>query len=314
MTAAIVDILACAIAPLCALPLGALRKIGLGRLPLSRGALKLVGVLPIRHHYYDPVVYAEDLRQSLSAERALPGVDLKITDQLSLLSQFNYSAELQGIPEDDPGTGEFYYRNGTFEFGDAEILYSFIRFFKPARIIEIGSGFSTLMARKAIAANMVERPTYRCEQVCIEPFEHPWLESSGAAVIRQRVETCDQGLFRSLTTNDILFVDSSHVIRPQGDVLCEYLDILPSLAAGVLVHIHDVFTPRDYPSDWILNKQRLWNEQYLLEAFLAFNSRYRVMAALNHLWHNHRAALESVCPALTLRQGAEPGSFWMARC
>src|SRR6266550_5361112 len=255
--AVLVDILACLIAPLCAIPLGALRRVGFGRLPMTRATLRLVGILPIRQHYHDAVVYASDLQQPLGLERALPDVDLKPTDQIALLSQFNYSTEPKAIPDEDPGTGEFYYRNGAFEFGDAELLYSFIRFFKPTRIVEIGRGFSTLVARKALAVNEAPQPTYRCKHVCIEPFENSWIASSGATVLQQRVETCDPALFLSLTRTDILFIDSSHVIRPQGDVLCEYLDILPGLAKGVIVHVHDVFTPRDYPTDRVINKQRL---------------------------------------------------------
>jgi len=313
VASAIADVFASLLAPLFALPLAALRRIGFERFPLTRATLKLVGLLPIRHHYYDPVVYAEDLRQPAGAERNLPSLDLRTREQVALLSQFDYSSELQAIAERDSGKGEFYYRNGAFEFGDAEVLYSFVRFFQPSRIIEIGSGFSTLITRMAIAVNQRLRPTYRCEHVCIEPFENPWLQDSGATILRQQVQTCDDQLFRRLAANDILFIDSSHMIRPQGDVLYEYLEILPRLAKGVLVHVHDVFTPRDYPSDWILNKQRLWNEQYLLEAFLSFNSQYHVVAAINYLWHNHRSALVRVCPVLAENLHAEPGSFWIVR-
>ena len=97
-----------------------------------------------------------------------------------------------------------------------------------------------------------------------------WLNDvSGIEVLRQRVEQMDKQLFLELEENDILFIDSSHMIRPQGDVLCEYLEILPTLRPGVLVHIHDIFTPRDYPDEWLIDEVKLWNEQYLLEAFLS---------------------------------------------
>jgi transposase len=100
-----------------------------------------------------------------------------------------------------------------------------IRHFKPRRIVEIGAGNSTLLARKAIAKNAEGAPSYTCDHVCIEPYEAPWLEKTGARIVRTRVEECPFELFENLGQNDILFIDSSHVIRPQGDVVHEYLHI-----------------------------------------------------------------------------------------
>ena len=106
-------------------------------------------------------------------------------------------------------------------------------------------------------------------------------------VIRQPVETVDKTIFTCLESNDILFIDSSHIIRPQGDVLCEYLQILPVLQPGVLVHVHDIFTPKDYLDEWLREQGLFWNEQYLLEAFLSGNTDYEIIAALNFLKHHH---------------------------
>jgi hypothetical protein len=128
-------------------------------------------------------------------------------------------------------------------------------------------------------------------------------------VVRERVEQIDLARFAELSANDILFIDSSHVIRPHGDVLREFNEILPILADGVLVQIHDIFTPRDYPEAWLRAERRLWNEQYLLEAFLAFNTRFRVLCAANWLKHNHWEAFSRACPMTT--QSHEPGAFWI---
>lgn len=106
-----------------------------------------------------------------------------------------------------------------------------------------------LVAIAALQKNSEEQSGYQCRHVCIEPYEMPWMEQSGVEVIRARVETVDQTVFRELEAGDILFIDSSHMIRPQGDVLCEFLELLPILRKGVIVHVHDVFTPRDYPTD-----------------------------------------------------------------
>jgi hypothetical protein len=233
--------------------------------------------------------------------------------QLSLLGAFGYRDELLALPRHKPALDRFGFDNGAFGPGDSETLYNFIRHFKPKRLVEVGSGQSTLMARLAIQKNMAENPAYACEHVCIEPYEQSWLETLGIKVVRQTVETCDAALFGALSANDILFIDSSHMIRPQGDVLFEYLELLPSLAPGVLVHVHDIFTPKDYPAAWVLGDRRLWNEQYLLEAFLAFNARYEVLAAANWLTHHHRAAFETACPIMAEQPKSEPGSFWLRR-
>jgi hypothetical protein len=108
-----------------------------------------------------------------------------------------------------------------------------------------------------------------------------------------------------------LFIDSSHVIRPQGDVVVEYLQILPRLSEGVIVGIHDIFTPRDYPRAWLVGRASLWDEQYLVEAFLTHNSAWEVMIAANVLFHDHRGALAAVCPYLTLDR--EPSSLYLRR-
>jgi hypothetical protein len=101
---------------------------------------------------------------------------------------------------------------------------------------------------------------------------------------------------------------------PQGDVLFEYLEALPMLKPGVFVHIHDIFTPRDYLQEWIVNETKLWNEQYLLEAFLSFNREFRIIGAVNFLTHHHPAVLAERFPILEMEIGhREPGSFWIVR-
>ena len=154
-----------------------------------------------------------------------------------------------------------------------------IRLFKPGRIIEIGAGNSTLIASGAVQANKKEDPARDCVHVCVEPHERPWLEELDITTIRQRVEELGVDLFSSLEENDILFIDSSHIIRPQGDVVFEILEILPTLKPGVFVHFHDIFTPKDYLNEWLIDEVMFWNEQYILEAFLSFNNRFRVKFA-----------------------------------
>ncbi len=131
--------------------------------------------------------------------------------------------------------------------------------------------------------------------------------------MRRRVEEVDRGLFAKLEENDILFIDSSHIIRPGGDVLCEHLQILPSLKKGVLVQVHDVLIPRDYHAKWICDEVRFWNEQYLLEAFLCHNRAFKIVSALNYLKHQYPDKVAAAFPVLGKDMWREPGSFWIQR-
>jgi predicted O-methyltransferase YrrM len=310
----VVDVVLVPFVFLAGLLLKGVRRCGLGRLGLSRAVLDRVGVLPIRRHYYEPYYSAADMPAPPSAPRPLPGIDLDPEGQREWLKRLVYGQETLGLPLEKRREGEFYFHNGAFESGDAEYLYSMVRALRPRTILEIGSGMSTLMAIQAIRRNAADDGGYRCRHVCIEPFEHAWLEGLPVELIRKRVETVDLEPFTALEENDILFIDSSHVIRPQGDVLCEYLHILPSLRPGVFVHVHDIFTPRDYLREWLFDEVRLWNEQYLLEAFLSFNDHYRVVGAVNQLAHEYPADLGRVCPVFEREASwREPGSFWMVK-
>jgi predicted O-methyltransferase YrrM len=283
-------------------------------MPLSRGIFRRLGVFPIRDHYYEPLFNPARLRRSLREERLLPGIDVNVEGQLAFLSELRFARELAGFPMNGKGASEFYYNNGTFGPGDAEVLYQVVRTVKPSVLLEIGCGFSTLMAEEAIKKNRQEAPGYDCKHICVEPYENEWLERLGVEVIRERVEDLGPRPFDELKSGDILFIDSSHVIRPQGDVLFEYLEVLPLLASGVLVHVHDIFTPRDYPDEWVIDEVRLWNEQYLLEAFLSCNNSYEILGALNFLAHNYSGELAERCPIFGAQKGlCEPGSLWLRK-
>lgn len=275
----------------------------------SRNVLDRFGLSIIRHHYYGPIVLPANIRRNLSEDRGLAFIDLAIGEQLALLSNMNFTEELSGLADQEINGVRFDIGNRNFGPGDFDIYYSVIRYVKPRRIVEIGAGHSTVVASVAARRNGLDGT--QTEITCIEPFEMPWLPQLGVTVLRAKVEEVAAALFESLSLGDILFIDSSHVIRPQGDVLYEFFSLLPRLQPGVIVHLHDIFTPFDYPAKWVIEERRLWNEQYLLEAFLAYNSNFQVMLANNFLKHAHFDALKSVCPHLT--PAAEPGSFWLRR-
>lgn len=288
------------------------RRIGLQKLPFSRKVMLKIRLLPIIDHYYEPLINPKHLRFSLRNKRNLVGINWNIEEQLRLLNEFKYQSELLNF-SDLPTNNikEFYYRNNSFEIGDACYWYSIIRLKKPKKIIEIGSGHSTRMAQAAINKNQQENPNYSCKHICIEPYEMPWLSQMNVDLVRKKVETLDLELFQKLERNDILFIDSSHMIRPQGDVLFEFLEILPILKSGVIVHIHDIFSPRDYLDQWIIEDIKLWNEQYLLEAFLTNNKDWKIIGAVNLLKNDYFESIKSKFPKLDIN--IEPGSFYIQK-
>ena len=289
--------------------MGLTRKLGIHRLKISKFLFFKFGVFPVTRHYYDPFFSPKDFSQN--KKRILPGIDLNLSVQIPLLKELIYSNELKELKINKLDPSIFFWENGSFESGDAEIWYNLIRNKKPKIIIEIGSGYSTLLAIEAIKKNMDDDDMYFCEHICIEPYEFNWLEGKNIKVIRQKVEDVDINIFHNLNANDFLFIDSSHMIKRDGDVLHEYLQILPILNKGVIVHVHDIFTPNDYPYDWATKYLRFWNEQYLFEAFLTGNYEWSTLLSLNYLQHNHFNELQSSC--LVLDKDREPGSFYIQR-
>lgn len=308
----IMDLLAAAFVYVAALPLKFVAK-HRQSLPRYQAACDQLGFQVRSNHYYEPTYSEADLPKNTDFERELPGLDLREAAQLAWLERFTFADELRAIPDTPSTDTGFGYRNNMYSYGDAEALYSIIRLEKPRRLIEVGSGHSTLCARLAIDANMRDDSGYTCEHICIEPFEVPWLERSPVRVIRERVQDVDLALFDTLQAGDIFFIDSSHVIRPHGDVLCEFLNIVPRLASGVHIAVDDIFTPRDYPERWLRADRRLWNEQYLLEAFLAFNSSFEVTLAVNWLKHNHLPEMQRAFPMMLANPWKNPGAFWFRR-
>lgn len=268
-------------------------------------------------HYYEPLPnFRQIAPQQLQRRRVSSAVDFKVPEQLALLRRLadSFSVEIARLGAAQSPVG-FDFSNPYFSGLDASTYYALIRDLKPSLVVEIGSGFSTQIAAKALACN--EREGKPGRLVCIEPFAEPRLTESGARfkLVRTAVQEVPQEFFDQLTTNDILFIDSSHVATACSDVCTEFLEILPRLRKGVWVHIHDVFFPTDYPAEWVIGRRIAFNEQYILEAFLAFNSAYSVQLANSWMWHEEKEAAHRLCPAAFGASGvvALPGSFWMKR-
>jgi len=262
-------------------------------------------------HFYQPIPDTRCLPESLwNKPSELVGIDMNDAVQLDLLR--NHFSKFRGEYDQFPaeptgGPGRFHFNNGLFDGTDALVAYCIFRHFQPRLIVEVGGGFSSLVAAEAIAKNR------NSALICIEPFPPDFLRRGFAglhSLIEKRVEDIDVEFFSQLKSGDILFIDSSHTVKVGGDVNYLFLEVLPRLKPGVIVHVHDIFLPFDYRRDWVMDELRFWTEQYLLQAFLSFNSEFEVLMANAYLAHRY---LEELNATFTNSPWWGGGSFWMRR-
>lgn len=237
-------------------------------------------------HFYQPIPDSRELGDTYRPRSETIGIDWQEQAQLDLLlGRFpQYAREYRefysGFRADDRFAGK------TLEFigYDPYVYHCMIRNFKPARIIEVGAGYSTLVATNAAALNGAVT-----EIIAIEPYPGDLLQSlsSRVQIVRQSAQSVDIEVFTDLRENDILFIDSSHVVKTGSDVCFLVLEALPRLNQGVIVHFHDIFLPRNYPLSWLLERRIFWNEQYLLHAYLMHNQRARVLFAVRYMIERH---------------------------
>ena len=259
-----------------------------------------LGVSVTPNHFYFPVPHLKSFRsKDWRARRQCLGVDFRLDEQIERLqTEFRpYIAECT-FPEKPNGDArKFHFHNGFFERIDAEVAYSFVRSRKPKRVVEVGSGNSTLVIAAAMQKNAADG--FPGEFVAIEPSPAPYLKDGVpglTSLISARVQDAPLDLFLNLEANDILFIDSSHVVSMDSDVLYEVLSLLPRLAPGVVIHFHDIFTPLDYPEKLVMTNLCFWGEQYMLESFLAFNSAFKVLWAASAMQAAHPDLLRETFP------------------
>ena len=251
-----------------------------------------------------------DLPSSYFDERPYEGlIEYNGEGALALMRDafMTYADEYNALPRTDTGDrSKFHLENEFFASVDAEALYCIVRHFKPRRVVEVGSGFSSLLTRIALDRNGGDS-----RLTCIDPA--PQAEVAGAAdeVLLKRVERVGLERFDGLERNDVLFVDSSHILRTGGDLDHIFFKVMPRLERGVLIHFHDIFLPKDYFEDWVMNKNWGFTEQYLLLAFLMGNSGYEVVWPGQYMILNHPDEVLSAFPSCT--EDTAPGSFWIRK-
>jgi hypothetical protein len=231
--------------------------------------------------------------------------------QLWLLGEVfpRFQDEVDAIPHrQQAGERKFYLGNDVFDGVDALAFYCMIRWLEPSLVMEVGSGHSTRLASEALKMNGSGA------LVCVDPHPDPALAGGlieDTELIVQEVQGVDMARFERLGARDVLFVDSSHVARLGGDVTFLFLEVLPRLAPGVVVHVHDIFLPKSYPKTWFTESRWFWNEQYMLQAFLTFNREFEIMLANAYLAQEHCDSLKAAFPKSPWWNHG--GSLWMRR-
>lgn len=240
---------------------------------------------------------------------AAAGVDIRAEEQRSLaLELAPMWGELPGRPT--PG---WRYRpdNNFYPLSDAVVYASMLRHLRPAQVVEVGSGYSSALALD-VADRWLDRAT---EITCIEPYPKRLArllrpgDEGRIRIVPHDLQSVPGHVFDQLSSGDLLFIDSTHVVRPGSDVIRLFLDLLPRLSPGVHVHVHDVYWPFEYPSEWH-EEARAWNEVYLLHAFLAFNPQWRIELLADWVW-GHCADL--VAEHRPDARHPRPSSAWLRR-
>jgi Methyltransferase domain len=239
----------------------------------------------------------------------LPGIDLRLDEQLALLDELKPLIDTHPFGWTAAPGRHYRFGNGWFDGADAVLLNVLLRKLEPKRIIEVGSGWSTAAMLDTYADRTLPEVTL------IEPHPERLFDTIPASDV-DRVTFLRNGLqdvpvdtFEQLGANDILFIDSTHVAKLGSDVNYLVFEILPRLASGVCIHIHDMFFPFEYPIDWVDDGWG-WNEAYLLRAFLECNPRFEILAWNDLLKSVCEAVLREKYPVLADHPG---GSFWLRK-
>jgi predicted O-methyltransferase YrrM len=263
-------------------------------------------------HFYSPIPSRDELvrRQDQlfgPSPAALPGIELNEAGQLELLGELGrLSAAHPWSDEPTEGT-RYHFENPNFRHGEALALLGMLRLAKPARVLEVGSGYSS-----AAILDIADRLPRRPECVFVDPYpellERLLVPGDRVEILSQPVQDIGFEHFLRLEAQDVLFIDSTHVAKTGSDVNRLYHEVLPRLAPGVLVHVHDIYYPFEYPREWVL-EGRSWNEAYLLRALLCCTAAFEIRLFTSYLAQHHRAALEAALPLSSRGAGS---SLWLS--
>ncbi len=270
-------------------------------------------------HFYSPLVDPTDphVRNILAhpEDLYLDGeMGIQIDDEAMLQLLHSISAYYKDLPfpKQKSSPWRYYYENPAFCYGDASVYFGMLRHFRPKRVIEIGSGYSS-----CLAMDTNDQFLDKTSQLSfIEPYPQLLFDLIGEDaeyrqnVVVSKVQDVPTHVFRELQAGDFLFIDSSHVAKMGSDVNDYLFRILPCLNEGVIIQIHDIQYPFEYGSEWIDHENRSWNEAYALRAFLQFNESFRILFFNHYMFLKHGDLLQKLMPNCVLNSGA---SLWIEK-
>lgn len=264
-------------------------------------------------HFYSPIPDLADVRERADElfDRTgdVSGIDLRPGEQVALLDELGPA--LARWPYGDPEAGHgLRYRpdNEYFGWTDSQLWYALLTNRRPRRVLEVGSGWST-----ALLLDACDREGLETTVTAIEPFPerlHSVMrdgDEDRVTVRETKVQDVSPDELADLQTGDVLFIDSTHVAKIGSDVNHLVFGVFPRLPTGVLVHVHDIAYPFEYPQEWV-EEGRAWNEAYLLRGFLLENPRWRVRLWPSFLWLREPDRMRRALHADTLVDG---GSLWL---
>lgn len=268
-------------------------------------------------NYYSPIVDPQELRAAgfrmPSAHADLLGIDCDMNRMRITFDKLSRHGHDLKFPERKSAEFRYNFSNDMFSYGGALILAGIIREYKAKRIIEVGSGYSS-----AVILDTLDRTPELAETKCtfIDPYSgriNSLLRESDRGRIRiisQSVQSVPVSIFEELEANDVLFLDTTHIVKTGSDVVYELFEVLPRLASGVVIHFHDIFAGFEYQEPWIFEQNRSWNEIYALRAFLMYNSQFEILFWIEQFLLQNNELVREKCPMLA----AHPdGGLWIRK-
>ncbi|MGH7077578.1 MAG: class I SAM-dependent methyltransferase [Acetobacteraceae bacterium] len=271
-------------------------------------------------HFYSPVVNPAEVRKYVGPRRPfaeqslteIPGIPISNPVMLEFWEQAADCIRATSFSDKNTSTDRYYWPNPSFPYGDALILRATICCRRPARVVEVGCGFSSAcMLDAADAAGLAD-----FQMTCIDPnpdrlrsLLRP-ADAGRVQIIGKPVQEVPLSVFATLKSGDILFIDSTHVLKTGSDVCHELFSVLPSLAPGVFVHFHDCRYPFEYPERWIFEYNYSWNEIYVIRAFLMFNTAFEIVFWNTFFALANKPLVEATAPAFAWNPG---GGLWLRR-
>lgn len=267
-------------------------------------------------HYYSPVVNLKEIdlrRKFIWSPKKLPGIELNDDVQKTFLNELIKWSSIIPFPEKPGLKLRYHFDNGWYPYADGLALFMMLNYFRPGQVIEVGSGFSSalILDTNELFLNNIMALTF------IDPNPQDRLyallrgsDKSKCLVVKDIVQNTSLEIYKKLQANDILLIDSSHVSKTGSDVNFLFTEVIPTLSKGVIIHVHDIFFPFEYPQDWLFEHRLNWNEIYTLHCFLLYNDAVEIIFFSDYMQQKYSEDLKREVPDF---MKSRPGSIWLRK-